>query len=68
MREVTTESMPVIVEEERRGRQGRPAGTRRAGEQQHPGMDMDRHKRPTFLLQHAQSPPAGGSVIVFTST
>jgi hypothetical protein len=31
MREATTKAMPVIVEEERQSRQGRPAGARRAG-------------------------------------
>ena len=43
MREATTKAMPVIVEEERQSRQGRPAGARRAGGHKNPGMDIDRY-------------------------
>ena len=68
MREATTKAMPVIVEEERQSRQGRPAGARRAGGHQNPGMEMERFRRPTFLMHHAWSPPADVTVIVFTST
>ncbi len=46
MREATTKAMPVIVEEERQSRQGRPAGARRAGGRQNPGMDMGCYNKP----------------------
>ena len=67
MREATTKAMPAIVEEERQSRQGRPAGARRAGGHQNPGMAMDLYRKPIFLMQHAWSPPADVTVIMFTS-
>jgi hypothetical protein len=40
MHEATTKAMPVIVEEERQSRPGRPAGARRAGGHEHVSVTM----------------------------